>query len=1031
LDREDARTEIAALFRQHSSGDRAVLAALVSSVREELRRVARELASREDHPVRALASMGALYHQAANGSGVASEDHPAFLIVCARAMRRAVVEYMAGDGVRDGLTGTDLIAHIDAALETLDRMNERLARVVECRYFAALSDEETAVALAMDVAAVSRDWTRARAWVLRELAARTTSEGHHAPISNAAWVDAVFDDALSQPAGKLESFLERCSAAPGDLRAHVEELLRFSTAVVPRFEPADLSPEFLLSVLRASADDAPLPVVRQQLAGPVPSEPTATVPGSPAWRVVRELNDGPFGSLYLAERVDRPSRPGGVLRFVPGETNLPAFRRRLDWRALSALEHSGIARVLDAGRAEDGRVFIVSELVDGCPIYRYCDQKLLTIDQRLALFLKVCRPVQYGHRKLAVHGAIDPENVVVTAEGEVKLLDFGLAGLLGAGHPEHAGAGASLERRPSGFVSPEQRRGDPLGVACDVYQLGLLLHGLLTGAQPFVLHTSTPGTIEEVLAATPVRPSLAVMRVAEESASLRSVSQRALVRKLRGDLDAIVMYALRKEPERRYPSVSLLRSDVQRYLERRPVWAQGNGLSYRFRRFIARRSAPIAASLILALGGAVALPGPLPGRTRVPAEAARLMDIEGLLESMFAPQRTSDGGNRARLLHVEQAARIARVELAAQPVSQARLFTKIGRAYRVLGFYDRSITILEEALALRRANAGDDSIEVAETLEALGESRHRLARFDEAESDLRTAIAIRKVRTGATHPEAISATVALGELLHSRGQFVEAELLLRGVVQALRPGSIKTSADGPARGLLPRALVGLAGVVRDHGALGEAAVLYREALARLEQSGAANDQVAAAQIDFSRVLIGRAELDSADAAIESALSVLRKAYPDEHPVLAIALREYGYLRLEQGRLEDARVLLSNALRIQEEWLGRMHPLAARTRALLAELAQRGGHAAEAVRIATAALADLERIGMADHPWTVDVRATLADALIVLRRGDEALKVLRPALTSAPRVFVSYDARLTRLQSALARASKGRPDPSGE
>ena len=1011
MGREEVRREIAASFQQYSSGDRAVLSSLVLSVREELRRAARDFDSRSDPPARALASPSALYTHVAQGSRLPVIDNPAFLAVCARAMRRAVVDYMRDDGVREGLTGTELIRGLDTGLDSLERVNQRLPRVVECRYFAGLSEDETAAALGIEVSTVTREWTRARAWLLKGLGAIPGPQGDTAPVPNASWIDAVFDDALALPPGRLEAFLERCSAAPGELRARVEELLHCSVATVPRFEPGDLSPEFLFSVLKAGgAEEDPRPVLRVAAEPPLQHDPAlVSVPGSSGWRIIRELHHGRLGPLYLAERPDRPSWPKGALRFVPGERNLAALRRRPDWRILSSLTHAGIARFLEAGRAEDGRLFIVSEFCEGSPIVRYCDEKGLTIEGRLVLFLKVCRAVQYGHRKLAVHGGLSPSKVIVTADGEVKLLDFGAPGLLATGESEGGGPGTSPAHRRQPFASPEQLRGEALGTASDVYQLGLLLYILLTGAQP---------------PAIPVRPSLAVSRAAHEGVPGRAGRPGSLARKLRGDLDAIVMAALRREPGRRYPSVSLLRSDIQRYLGCRPVWAQGDRPSYRVRKFLVRRSVPIAASVVLVTVGVVALPGAIRDRVGPSGEPARVADVAQLLGGSFDPRATATGVGLPTVLDVEQAARLARVELAGDSTRQSRLFTSLGRIYNDLGFYERSITILEEALALRRAASGDDSLDVAETLQALGESRHRLGRYDESESDLRAAMAIRQVRAGSAHAETLTTAVTLGDLQYSRGQFSQAERSLRDVVHTLRPEMVRSSSGAPVRELLPRALVTLANVVGDRGALGEAAVLYREAILLLEQNAAAQEQVAAARVRLSSVLVGRAELERAASELEQALATLRRAYPDEHPTLALALRDYGSLRLEQGRPDAAHEILTEALRMQEHWLGRVHPELPRTRGLLAELAHRRGRAGEAIGLATAALKDFERLGMAAHPRTVDIRATLADALIVQNRADEALTVLSPALTSAPRVFVSYDARLTRLQAAHARAKRG-------
>ena len=1012
MQRDGARAAIAASFQKHNSGDREALAELVPVVGEELRRIAR--ASGAGTPL--TNSLSSLYLRLANETVVPIQDHATFLAVCATAVRHAIVEHMGEDGAPERLSGTDFIRQLDAALRAVGGVSARLTRIVECRYFAGLTEEETARALEVDLPTIKREWTRARAWTLRELTVLESGE-NAATIPNAAWVDAVFDDALALPPGKLEPFLDRCAAAPGELRARVEELLRFSSATTPRLEPGDLSPDFVWSVLQADPTEVSPPEHPEgRLALSAHDVPAAPSQG---WRIVGELRHGRPGGLYLAERPDRPSWPTGALRFVPGATHadLDAFRRRLDWRVLSSLDHGAIARFIDVGAADDGRLFIVSELVEGRPIDGYCDEEHLTVAERLELFLKVCHAVQYAHRKLAVHGAIEPSNVLVTADGEVKLLDLGLVRLLAddaVGSPE--------------FASPEQLRGEPLAVASDVYQLGLLLYRLLTGESAQVVEAATPQAIEETVSdKVLLPPSQRVLTADPRVALLRRTRRHALAKALRGDLDAIVMYALRRDPDRRYPSVSLLRSDIQRYAKRQPVWAQGEGLAYRFRMFAARRRVPLAAAIVLVTIGAATLPGRVferPGASSTTVEAA---EVEQLIREIHAPTSARSGAELPNPLHVEQAARMARRELASDPERQSRLFTEIGLAYASLGYYERSLSILEEGLTLRRTNAGDDSLAVAETLEARGKSRHQLARYDEAEADLRSVIAIRQVRLGGMHPDTISATIALGDLLHARGRLLDSEQVLRGAVEALRPGIVKVAAGAPANELLARALGRLANVTRDRGAIGEASALYREVIALLEGEPGAEPRIAATRVDLSATLLARAELDRAEAQLAEALPALRRAHPDDHPLVGVALREYGLLRLEQRRLDEAGEFLADALRIQEAWLGRTHPLVPRTRGALAELERRRGRASEAVELATAALKDFERLGMPDHPWTVEIRATLADALIAIGRAEEALRVLGPALTSAPRMFVSYDARLARLQDALVRASRGQTD----
>jgi serine/threonine-protein kinase len=702
------------------------------------------------------------------------------------------------------------------------------------------------------------------------------------------------------------------------------------------------------------------------------------------------------------------------LRFVPAAvaTSLAALRSRPDWRVLASLTHDGIARLLDAGETGDGRVYIVSELVEGRPLDRYCDEKELTIDERLALFLDVCQAVQYAHRKLAVHGGINPSNVVVTAEGGARILDFGIAGLL-AVHGAEADDGL-FPRIPSlDFASPEQVRGEPLAVASDVYQLGLLLYVLVTGEQA---------------SSRAILPSARAASADGRNAAARGLRPRALVRKLRGDLDAIVMYALRTDADRRYPSVSLLQSDIQRYRTRLPVWAQSDTPWYRFRKFVLRRRAPVAAAIAALLVGGATLPGPIADRMRASRETARVAGVERLLASMFAsPGTRTTVDSVSALEYVDHAAKLARAELGAMPKSQARIFTGIGRAYGALGHYQRSIEVLEEALALRRTSFGDDSIEVADTLDALGQSRHHLGRLHEAETSLRTALAIRQVRAGATHQATIGTTIELAELLYTRGQLDAAEQMIRGATTALFAEVLEAPDEAPVHEMLPRALRGLANVLRDRGVLGESAALYRDAISMLRQHGREpNAQVAAARVDLSRLMIARSELGRAEAELAEALPALRRAHNGDHPSLGAALRDYAYLRLEQGRFDEAQELLTEAERVHEQWLGRAHPAVPQTRALRAELARRRGDMAAAIDLATNALEQFARFDLPDHPCTIDIRATLAHALIARGEFARANRVLTDALAAAKRLFVSYDPRIARLQASLVRAASARP-----
>jgi serine/threonine protein kinase len=1006
--------------RKQPPENREVQPALVDAVGRELCRLAREW-----QPAAAgspsIESIRALYERVADGARIAFGDQSPY-VLCARAVRKLVVEHMRRTGT-DGGPLAEQVLDVDAALGAVERTNSRLARVIECRYFARMSEEDTARALGLEIPGASREWRRARAWLLRELANGRLARDEALPsVPNSTWVDAVFGDALALSADRREAFLERCAKAPGNLRGYVEELLALAADSSALVAPDTLTPDVLWSIL--SSTERPASGDEHPLLEPVALPRLRETPG--AWRIVKELRSGRLGPLYLAERVGTRGAQKGALRFVPKTTagSLAALRARPDYRALASLRHEGIARLLDSGESEDGRLFIVSEYVDGRPIDRYCDDERLSIGERLELFSKVCAAVQYAHRHMAVHAALEPSNVVVTSTGEVKLLEFGIAGLV---LPPVVDGETSLESIPSlDFASPEQVRGEPVAVASDVYQLGLLLYLLLTGEPgQRVSQPGRPALDHVVCRMSPLLPSARAGMADEKVALDRRIRRGALARALRGDLDAIVMYALRKEPERRYPSVSLLRSDIDRYRRHLPIWAQRDTYWYRLRKFAVRRRAAIAAGLVLALVGAATIPERIAERARWTRENSRAGEVEQVLARIFgSTERAAAGEIPNALQYVEQAVSIARTQLVGEAKSQSRLFTAIGRAYTALGQYPRAIDILEEALTLRRGAFGGDSLEVADTLEALGDARYQYGRYDEAETNFRTALAVRSVREGRRTPAALAASIGLGDVLHARGQFEAAETILRDTLAMLRSGSGESLAPSVS-GLLPRALLGLANVLRDRGVLGESFTLYGQGIELLRSAGQDRAlQVAVAQADFARLLILRSDLERAEFELAQAISTFRRQAP-QHLALGAALRDQAWLRMEQGRLSDAQVLLGEAEQLHQQLLGGVNPSVPRIRAVQAELARRRGDLPQAVAVATEALEGLERLNMVDHPATVDIRTTLAQSLLEQGEFRQAARILGHALTVAERAYVSYDPRIARLQNALRTAAGNR------
>ncbi|MCG8457877.1 MAG: serine/threonine protein kinase, partial [Holophagales bacterium] len=336
------------------------------------------------------------------------------------------------------------------------------------------------------------------------------------------------------------------------------------------------------------------------------------------YRVLREIGRGGMGTVYLAERDDEHYRQRvavKVLRRGPESQEMRLHLRR-ERQILAGLDHPHIAKLLDGGDTADGRPYIVMDFVEGEPLDVYCENRRLTVSERLELFLDVCSAVRFAHARLVIHRDLKPSNLLVTADGTVKLLDFGIAKLLETGAGEEALALPTELATPTAtgwmlltpeYASPEQVAGLPLTVASDVYALGVLLYELLTGLRPYDVDRQSSLEVERVVReARPERPSTRVRQAAAAGEEARG-PQRAegsvekLRRRLVGDLDNIVLEALRKEPQRRYASVEQLAEDLRRHLRGLPVRARPDTLGYRLGKFVRRNRRGVGASLVALL----------------------------------------------------------------------------------------------------------------------------------------------------------------------------------------------------------------------------------------------------------------------------------------------------------------------------------------------------------------------------------------------------------------------------------------------
>lgn len=363
-----------------------------------------------------------------------------------------------------------------------------------------------------------------------------------------------------------------------------------------------------------------------------------------AWRLERLLGEGGMGTVWLATRADAAFEMKAAIKLLR-ENRLDrksAARFELERSALARLEHPGIARLLDGGATESGMPWLAMELVEGERIDRAADRRRSAIDQRVDWMIEVCAAVDHAHRRLIVHRDLKPSNVLIDSEDRARLLDFGIAKLLERAddpppaHPVELTAPDERVLTPR-YASPEQVRGEAVGIASDVYSLGVLLHELLCGRSPYHGDTDSRYALEKaVCEAEPLRPSAAVLAretsvdSPESIAAARGTSVERLVTSLRGDLDHIVLHCLEKDPERRYASAAQLAADLRRYRDGQPVHARGDSLGYRVAKFVRRNPAVALISAVLLVTILVAFATHLRAARRNAELVARILPLADL-----------------------------------------------------------------------------------------------------------------------------------------------------------------------------------------------------------------------------------------------------------------------------------------------------------------------------------------------------------------------------------------------------------------
>jgi eukaryotic-like serine/threonine-protein kinase len=731
-------------------------------------------------------------------------------------------------------------------------------------------------------------------------------------IPRARWqrIQSLFDELIDTGENERAAHLARACGDDVELRSSVESLLK-----------SDARRGDILKHAIGEAAEALLEAHQDRLIG--------TRIG--AYRVVSILGHGGMSTVYRGERDDSQYKQTVAIKVLQHATLHPRLRNRLhsERHILATLDHPSIARLIDSGDLEDGTPYLVMEHVDGVSIDAYCDSRTLFVRERIELFIQVCAAVQYAHRNLVVHRDIKPSNIFVTEEGAPKLLDFGIAKLLAPESLSHTLPVTRLQERiltPEN-AAPEQVLGRPITTATDIYALGVLLYQLLTGRSPYRLLSYSQLQLERAICMDdPVRPSHMVMaklngeKDADRSriSDRRGLSPQRLRTRLSGDLDAIVAMAMRKEPDRRYPSVEALADDLNRHLLGQPVRARHGDWRYNAAKFMRRHLLAVGAAAAVFLGLALFAGAMLWENRRIEMardataqERDRAQQVSAFLVDVFsqADPFNAQGKEPTAKDLLDRGAEKISGNSTLQPEVRAQLLESIGLAYRRQGFSERAIPLFEQAVAIRRQERPLDDGHVAVALANLARALTDAGHLISAEGYLDQAVSLSE-RGGSSH------AVETADILAQYGIF---------------------------------ALYAKSDPARASELLGKALNIYRSAI------GNQNQQVAVTLVGLADAAVWMSDYPLAERYEREALGIFRETVSRNHPDNAVALETLGSILTQRGKYAEAEQVLDEALQIERTVFGFDYPRIAQIEADLGTLYEREGDLARAITSTESAL----------------------------------------------------------------------------
>lgn len=663
------------------------------------------------------------------------------------------------------------------------------------------------------------------------------------------------------------------------------------------------------------------------------------------YRIETLLGRGGMGEVYRAARADGVFEQQVAIKLIRPEAVTHLERFHAERQILASLEHPGIARLLDGGTLGDGRPYMAMEYVDGATLMAHCQARKPDLTARLDLFRQICEAVAYAHAHLVVHRDLKSVNVMVTAAGQIKLLDFGIAKLIDA----QTGDATLTQLAPltPESAAPEQLTGAPITTATDVYALGVILHGLLSGAPLWDFsHMPLSKALHQALHQTPPAPSELAARNAQAPVAARL---------LRGDLDAIVAHCLRKEPRERYPTVVGLATDLARYQRGEPVSAGPDSLAYRSRKFIRRHRLPVAAAaaLVVLLAGFTWRLSQAEQRAQQEAAAARqVSDYMVALFGNASPDRTGGQAIEPRRL-VDSGREQLRQQLRDQPLLRARMLGSLARAYQSLGLTGEALATTAEAQQLLAALPQSEPLLNADLHEVNANAQLQAQNAKAAQREFEQALALYREHA---------------------------------------PGEQRRIAE---------LMAGLGATLQFAGDYQPAAAQLNQALALLRQSGAEDSSAGALAYSKLGELEAAKGLDAARPLMLKAIEINQRLFGKEHPDYLRALSNYASSVTAINPAEGLP-LLREALGLSEKLYGADSIVTIKAVSVLGLAVQQTGHPREAVAMAQRVVATQRRSLDADSLTLCESLNNLGQSLEDLGDYEQAVAAMRESYEIAQR-----------------------------